>query len=578
MAITPNTNLKLIKSKLAIDNVNQLTFPNKQAQYNYFNSLPFISIEDEEVSYQRKDNVLHFPGHIDTLLEYNYCMYQNENYENKWFYAYIVRMEYINDGLTDIYLSTDVWQTWQFDLVFKESFVEREMINVNEDVAGANLINEDIETGEYIAEENIQITDLDEIVVVAYSGDKLYLGDIEVDGQVTPIEEKIIQKAYSINGIPSSIAYFLVENRSPGLDNLFEYLNLKNNSDYIITAFTVPRLSVSEFLIDENLITISQLSHISKIWLLQGDETLGTKYYNQTPKTLNLGITPTSLDGYTPRNKKLLQYPFCYLGFKASSGSKQIYRYENFSSNEKQFKVYSEVNPNPSILFIPQNYKGISNDSMQDIACLTGYPTISYKNDVFNSWIAQNSQILTLQRQEQEFNYKMDVASHGMGIVGDTLRLLSGDPSSMVSGFNGFIENGMNLTKDDAKMNFYIKQQMAQIEKQKMLPDNVNLGSSNATLIGYDLNNKDCFSIYSIKRQFAERIDKYFDMYGYATNKVKIPNINNRTNWNYIKTLGINIIGNIPQNDLQLIKNMFNNGFTVWHNPNTFLDYSQNNR
>ena len=83
---------------------------------------------------------------------------------------------------------------------------------------------------------------------------------------------------------------------------------------------------------------------------------------------------------------------------------------------------------------------------------------------------------------------------------------------------------------------------------------------------------------YTIKKQFAERIDKFFDMYGYLTNTVKIPNINNRPNWNYIKTIGSNIIGDIPQEDIQSLKNMFDNGITLWHNKNTFLDYSQNNR
>ena len=119
---------------------------------------------------------------------------------------------------------------------------------------------------------------------------------------------------------------------------------------------------------------------------------------------------------------------------------------------------------------------------------------------------------------------------------------------------------------------------MAQIERQKMLPDVVNMGSSNATLLGYNLVDDNIFTRYSIKYQFAEKIDKYFDMYGYLTNTLKLPNLNNRPNWNYIKTIGANILGNLPQLDLAEIKQMFDNGVTLWHNTNTFLDYSQNNR
>lgn len=66
-------------------------------------------------------------------------------------------------------------------------------------------------------------------------------------------------------------------------------------------------------------------------------------------------------------------------------------------------------------------------------------------------------------------------------------------------------------------------------------------------------------------------------MYGYKVNEVKIPNITGRTNWNYVKTQECNILGDIPQEDMQTLKNIFNSGVTFWHNPSTFLDYSQNN-
>ena len=126
MAITPDTNIKILKCDLQLSNKHQLTFQNKTAQYNYFNSLPKIEIDS--CYYQRKDNVIKFPAHIDSIIQYNYVMYQNHNYENKWFYAFIVNMEYENDGMTNITIVTDVWQTWQFDLTFKQSFIEREIV------------------------------------------------------------------------------------------------------------------------------------------------------------------------------------------------------------------------------------------------------------------------------------------------------------------------------------------------------------------------------------------------------------------------------------------------------------------
>lgn len=131
MSISPQTDIRIIKSPLTISNKHQITFTNKEAQETYFLSLQHI--EDENASYQRKDSVIRFNKHIDEILPYNYCMYKNENYSDKWFYAFITGMRYVNDNVTEISITTDVFQTWQFDIIYKQSFIEREIVAVAED-------------------------------------------------------------------------------------------------------------------------------------------------------------------------------------------------------------------------------------------------------------------------------------------------------------------------------------------------------------------------------------------------------------------------------------------------------------
>ena len=120
MAITPNSTIRLLKTPFEIDNKNQLTFASKGAQTSYFLSLPYL--EEEHCTYQRKNNVIRFPDHVDDLLYYNYVMYKNEASSNKWFYAFVKDLEYINDGRTDLHIETDVIQTWLFDYTVKSSF------------------------------------------------------------------------------------------------------------------------------------------------------------------------------------------------------------------------------------------------------------------------------------------------------------------------------------------------------------------------------------------------------------------------------------------------------------------------
>ena len=117
---------------------------------------------------------------------------------------------------------------------------------------------------------------------------------------------------------------------------------------------------------------------------------------------------------------------------------------------------------------------------------------------------------------------------------------------------------------------------MAQQYQAKVHPDQAK-GNTNSSdiLIGWERYfTVDCMSL---RAEVARTIDDFFTMFGYKVNRVKIPNITGRRNWNYVKTIGCYIEGDIPQGDLQEIKGMFDKGITLWHNTSTFMDYSQNN-
>lgn len=118
---------------------------------------------------------------------------------------------------------------------------------------------------------------------------------------------------------------------------------------------------------------------------------------------------------------------------------------------------------------------------------------------------------------------------------------------------------------------------IGEIYKESKLPPQAN-GNLNSGDVTAAMGKNDFFFYgMSIKKQYAKIIDDYFSTFGYKINDVKIPNVTGRLNWNYVKTINCNILGDIPQEDLQTLKDMFNSGVTFWHNPNTFLDYSQSN-
>ena len=122
-----------------------------------------------------------------------------------------------------------------------------------------------------------------------------------------------------------------------------------------------------------------------------------------------------------------------------------------------------------------------------------------------------------------------------------------------------------------------VANQLGSVYQHSLQPNsakgNVNGGDINVC----DKKNGFFFYKMTIKDEYARIIDNYFSMFGYKVNIVKVPNITSRRNWNYIKTINCNFSGDIPQTDLNIIKTMFNNGTTLWHNPDTIYNYNESN-
>lgn len=433
---------------------------------------------------------------------------------------------------------------------------------------------ENLETGEYKIQGTADISNLNAVIVCAYAGT-----DITINARGITLSEKnndLSNKiSYNLNGIPSSISFLICQDDEAYRDLVYSLQNIGNQSEKIVAMFTVPYLAVKDLFIAANELEFANAYHSghSKIFVADG---------KSTPYTQNLITLPTSLDGYTPVNAKVRTYPYIYVGFNPSNGTSKIYRYEDFINFTPSFKFISEINPNPTVNIIPQNYRGQTGDSLSDQAALNGYPQISSKVDVYNSWLAENTGIINVQKERSEATQNFAVQRGTVGIVAGAVQSVASAANKDIVGTIGgaatIASNVININEAKKNHELNIKELNAVQEMHAMLPDNVTLGGSNATLLGYEFLDNNIFTRYSIKSQFAERIDQYFTMYGYSTNKLKIPNINNRPNWNYIKTVGINIIGDVPETDLNAIKNLFDNGITLWHNSATFLDYSQNNR
>ena len=514
-AITPQTELRLVKCPIESDNRNQLTFSSATNQYNYFNSLPHLEVDN--FTYQRKDSVIRYPAHIDSILTYNYVMYKNENYSNKWFYAFITKMEYVNDNMTLITIKTDVYQTWMFDMVWKKSFVERE--HVNDDTAGLHTIPEGLETGEFICNSHTlddTFTDVSNLVYVISSAINLWIISASTDKYVPATPTKY-------NGIVSGTQYFKFSSVSD-LEDKLKDVAARGQIESINGLFMAP----------SSLTTLRPTS-TTEI----AESTSPASYTKSISKQ-------TTINGYTPVNKKLLTGDYNYLLVSNNNGNSVIFRYEDFSQSNCTFKVDMCLTAGCSIRMIPTNYKNVTNGDEYGIN-LGKLPICSYPCDMYTNWLTQNSiNVMGIQISSDDINMATSLVS----LV---------NPYTASAGISGIADS------------LIARKQHELIPPQSR--GNLNAGDV-VTASG-----KNTFHFYkmSVREEYAKAIDGYFSMYGYKVNSLKVPNITGRTNWNYVKTIGANIEGDIPEDHLNEIKSIFNNGITLWHNSSTYLDYSQSN-
>lgn len=551
--IAPNSDVVLLKVPLEISEDHQLTFANATAQYNYFNGLPATSKRAyDKFTYQRKDNTIRIPDLIDNLYGFNYVMYRNTNYSNKWFYAYITGMEYVNDSVTLVKIKTDVWQTWQFNLSRYSCFVERE--HVNDDTVGLHTVPEDLELGEYVKNSNVTTPTIGKFTDFLYA-----VGLSEIVGTITDTSDNTITPASYINGMPQGLYYMFVDTTS-NLQGIVDIYDDAGKSDAIYTMFIFPK---------DLMYSNGSYNYKQAKWNYSGGS--GTQISilaglyaptsSSSPTTLVTGRTITTPakvgKTYTPKNNKLKTWPYCFFNISNNNGTSVTYHYEDFNGTPS-FNLDGVFSIGCSMKLYPTNYKNMDTvtgndpDNPYDYGINAGkYPTISWRSDAFTNWITQNA-------------VNMNAGTLMSGAAGFIGGMKFGGIVGGVAG--AALSTAMGVGRNIAKT-----------EQASVMPDQVK-GNLNAGDINYS-KHKNSFTVFemSIKPEYAEIIDNFWNAYGYKVNAFKLPNITGRTNWNYVKTVGCYIEADIPQEDLAEIKAMFDRGITFWHNPLTFGNYNQTN-
>lgn len=544
--ITPQTNIRIIKLPLELDNKNQLTFSTKANQESYFLGLDHLELTN--ATYMRADDTLRFNTDYDTAIQYNYVMYKNSAYSDKWFYAFITNVEWLSNNSVAIKIKNDVFQTWQFDIEYKQSFIERE--HVNDDTIGKHTVPENLETGEYILTKTpIKLNNFD-------NGAAICVAVSDFPTSITPPSTPL-----SINNIYAGLHYCIFSHSDwntacSWVDEFISLYDSNAKANAIVSIFLVPKA----FAITDHasVVTIGTQGHFF-YWPNESTSP------NILVESVNVTRNTKQGENYNVVNNKLFTYPYNYFVVSNNAGTDVVFNYEDFINNNPSFKIIGAITPGCSIKCVPLNYKKIadSNGSMNSFnygVAGAKLPVCAWNSDTYTNWLTENGVSMawgTVGSVAAMIAGGVMIAS-GIGAAAGVTTIAAG--AGMAASGVGNIANTLitnqqhSLAADQAQGNSSV--------------GDVIYASGNSVFTAYQM---------GLRKENSQIIDKFFSMYGYKVNITKTPNITGRRNWNFIKTIGCNIHLYAPQSDVDELKNMFDNGLTLWHNTSTYLDYSQNN-
>lgn len=523
---------------------------------------------------------------LDDYYNCNYLMWRNPQFSNKWFYAYIGTPRPASAGSVTVPFQIDYWQTWHWSCEFPATMVRRE--TVKDDTVGANLIEENVETGEFvISPSDIGSTtytgigtdiieesgwDTTPCVLIAYT-----YKPSETTAETDP-------GTYIINAVKdaSDSFYYKLSNIAPSFaggrfqQGIYQACNFiafevdTTDQDKLDAAIESVNFYLQKLVDGVMIQSVQILRMIPKFMApASGVQPINSAY----PRVNNIKgkASPTTFGSYTPNNNKLYTQQFNYLVIDNGAGSQMEMGYEYFKGDSNQgvpprtptFRLYSQLSNSPACRLIPYSYKGPSDRENPLYSLeLNTYPQCSYSyNEMRADYFAnQNSYAVKGVRGVSDalFNTIGAVAS-----ITESAATLN--PAGMVSGIAQIANTALDAADTIAK-----QKDRARIPNEVVgLSDsNIQFAIGRMSFIEYRM---------QVQSYYAKIIDNYFTAYGYAINDIKKPELNTRTRFNFIWTQGANVLGDLPTEAKNVINRQMDAGLRIWHDPAAWMDYSVKN-
>lgn len=578
---------------LSLNSIDTFYFASRSAQTTYFASK--LSFTVTNCSYQRADiGKVKIDKAYKYVYDCDYLSFKNTSYENKTFYAFITGVEYIDDNTTIVYYVIDNVQTWLLDCTLPACYIERQ--HSTTDNFGDNMLLDPIDCGEYVTKEIMDNLSSDFVVVFqATFNVGLWASDF------TTKQAPELQLKNGIYDNASQWAVYANVSSNVASDNsaLSEILNAIYNGlggvtvDDFINIYMYPKAAIALGSGTGNVYTVvgavSQTTDLNKIFRVVGAYQSNDRAGQTIQLSQTLKVHPTTLDSYTPKNAKTLQYPYSVLHITNNDGSAIDLKYEKFrkpSDNsivDAQLRLTGCTTGEGKVRLTPEQYLGVAETALDYDTAIdsSAFPTVSMVGDPYLIYLAQNKNRIQNGYDQMLYSAAASIGGAAASDIQSVAMMYAGSQAGggESSGISGKMagQNTLGAGVSSAITTFGKVQSLnAQFSDMAIAPAT----ASGLSGIGLAFQNgKKLFTVTckTVDRYHAKMIDDFYTMFGYPVRSIQIPNLCARTKFTYIKTVGVIVKGSAPELVKQDLENKLNNGLRFWSSTGDIGDFSVNN-
>ena len=537
---SPATKVRVLKDVPCDDTYTDVRwFDNTGAQQSFFEG--FVKHSYDNATYQRVNSSvasprgplsMRIPVVADEVYDCNYLMFQNQPYGDKWFYAFIRRVNYVNPNNTEIIYEIDYFQTFMCDIEIHPCMVLREHYSAAEDEAFANTVPEPF-------------------VIPNYT--------IDTDATKDWAMGRSMSGYVNVAIIPNTLCVAIIQGSGFPIVNMGSLYNGIYSGAWILSA---PALSAPALIMAliTALAAVDCAEQICDIYMTPSPPSMSN---SADQEQFDTGIQTTNLNynvaggTYTIRNKKILSYPYTYIEGVSRSGGTEVYKPELIGEGSFKGTINSICLNEFAAIFRPE---------YEDKQGVDAH-TLTFTCGVHCTWAGQMYADAFVANTARIALNALAGAVGGGGVVsgsisapgGNAPALMNSQPSASFSAASAGAGVASSLIQDTAS-NIYNSIFDAPVPHYYS-------GSSDYLLyatktMGFTFYRK-CPTYETL-----ERLDNFFDLYGYACNKMKMPNLKTRQYWNYVQLQKPCITGSVPVEGMAIIKAAFARGVRLWHVDN----------